>query len=273
MKDSFEISLLESGDLMRAGAEALLANVGRVVAVITVIISALVLFTDIGFADFGAESFTSTLAVMLVASYLMYFSMSDAGESLGESSEEYKSASKKCLALSEKICGERLVDLRDFCKRYSEEELLYRRENLLFGYGYTIKDYEDYKRGSPVGKRSSKIFRKAEKMKAILITPQTLLSKGRAKTKSELQNPEKTKRLTMLLKLIPTTVCMTVTVSVILTAKDGLTLSSVMDGLFKLSSLILIGFKGYSAGYTYTKRTLSLWFDTKARLLESFLTS
>ena len=75
MSDKFEISLLEAGSLMQRGMITLAANVGKVTAVITLVVSALVLFTDIGFADFGTESFISTLAVMLISSYLMYFSI------------------------------------------------------------------------------------------------------------------------------------------------------------------------------------------------------
>ena len=273
MKDRFEISLLESGELMKRGAEALVANIGRVIAVITVIVSALALFTDISFQDFKTESFTSTLAVMLVSSYIMYFSMSDAGESLGEESEEYKAAIKRCEELSGKISGDILTPLRDFCKRYSEDELSYRKEGYLVSFGYSIEDYNAYKSGKAFDKKAKRIFRRAEKMRAVFLTPQLLLSKGRFKTKSELQSPEGRKRLKMLLKLIPTTICMTVTVSVMLTAKEGLTASGIVDGIFKLASLPIIGFKGYASGYNYTKKSIPLWLDAKARLIEAFIKS
>ncbi len=273
MKDRFEVSLLESGELMKRGAEALVANVGRVIAVITILISALVLFTDISFQDFKTESFTSTLLVMLVASYLMYFSMSDAGESLGEESDEYKNAIKKCEELSGQISGDMLPALRAFCKSYSEDELLYRRESFLVSFGYSIDDYTAYKDGADFDRKTKRVFRRADKMRAVFISPQSLLSKGRQRTKSELQSPESKKRVKMFLKLIPTTICMTVTVSVMLTTKEGLTASGVVDGIFKLASLPLIGFKGYAAGYTYTKRTIPLWLDTKARLIDAFIKS
>ncbi len=273
MKDRFEISLLESGELMKKGAEALVANIGRVIAVITIIVSALALFTDISFQDFKTESFTSTLAVMLVASYIMYFSMSDAGESLGEESEEYERAIKKCEELSGKIKGDMLSPLREFCKRYSEEELSYRKESFLLGHGYSSEDYATYKSGGDFQKKALRVFKRADRMRAVFLSPQALLSKGRFKTKSELQSPESKKHLKMLLKLIPTTLCMTVTVSVMLTAKDGLTASGVIDGIFKLASLPIIGFKGYASGYNYTKKTIPLWLDAKARLVEAFIKS
>ena len=271
MKDRFEISLLESGELMKKGGEALVANIGRIIAIITIIVSALALFTDISFQDFQTESFTSTLSIMLVASYVMYFSMSDAGESLGEESEEFKTATKKFEELSNKISGDMLTSLRDFCKSYSEEELSYRKESFLLSYGYCIEDYKAYKIGKNFDRKAERIFKRTDRMRAVFLSPQALLSRGRFKTKSELQSPESRKRLKMILRLIPTTVCMTVTVSVMLTAKDGLTASGVIDGIFKLASLPIIGFKGYAAGYNYTKKTILLWLDAKARLVESFI--
>ena len=66
MKDKFDLSLLDAGTLIKKGYGAVVANIGKVVATITVIVSALVLFTDISFSDFGKESFTSTLLVMLL---------------------------------------------------------------------------------------------------------------------------------------------------------------------------------------------------------------
>ena len=44
-----------------------------------------------------------------------------------------------------------------------------------------------------------------------------------------------------------------------------------MEGIFKLSALPIIGFKGYGAGYSYSKDTKSAWIDTKARILEQFV--
>ena len=64
---------------------------------------------------------------------------------------------------------------------------------------------------------------------------------------------------------------MAVTVSVVLSAKESLTAVDVIDGLLKLSSLPIIGFRGYSQGYVYTKKNISAWLDTKTSLLTAFL--
>lgn len=272
MKNDFEISLLESGNLIKRGCGILVSNIGKTVAVITLVITSLVLFTDIGFAKFTGESFTSTMAVMLLASYLMYFSMEDAGERLGEESDEYKKAYDASCRLSDKITGQDIKALRSFCKEYSKEELEYRRANLLLRYGYSVSDYQNYQSAGTCDKKARRIFRKAEKLKAFNLTPRMLLSKEKSREKNELRNPESFKLPSMIIKLIPTTLCMTVTVSVMLTAKENFGAADVIDGLFKLSALPVVGFRGYAAGYNFTKRTLTSWISTKSRLLEAFLT-
>ena len=74
----------------------------------------------------------------------------------------------------------------------------------------------------------------------------------------------------LLLKILPSTICMILTVSVMLNVKEDMTASDVINGILKLSALPVIGFKGYSAGYGYTKNSLSLWIETKANILEKF---
>ena len=271
MKNDFEISLLESGNAIKRGLGILASNVGKTVAVITLAVTSLVLFTDIGFAEFGGESFTSTMAVMLIASYLMYFSMEDAGERLGEESEEYVKAYSECAKLSNEITGCDIPRLRSFCKDYAKEELEYRRENLLLCYGYAKEDYDEYKASGTCEKKALKCFRKADRLKAFNLSPKILLSKEKTKERSELKNPENSKLPSMILKLIPTTLCMTVTVSVMLTAKENFGIADVIDGLFKLSALPVAGFRGYADGYNYAKRIQSSWISTKTRLLEAFI--
>ena len=63
---------------------------------------------------------------------------------------------------------------------------------------------------------------------------------------------------------------MTLTVSVALSTKDGLTAADILGGILKLSALPMIGFKGYSAGYNYSKHLASAWLETKAEIIEGF---
>ncbi len=255
---------------LREGYASILANASKIIAVITLIVAALVTFTDITLSDFGSNGFSTGLAVMLIASYLIYFSLEEAGEQLGTESEEYKSALRCYAEAREKISPDSIGRLRDFCCRYAAEERDFRKRSYLGEQGYTLAEYEAYRGGAPCARRARRIFRRAEAIKSVRLTPSVLMCRERTKRKSELESPERTRLLGMLLRLLPSTLCTVFTVSVMLTAKDGLTAAAVIEGILKLSALPIIGFKGYSAGYEYVRGTKSAWLETKARLLEAF---
>lgn len=274
MKNSdFEMDLLDTADIMKRGYAFLINNVGKSVALITVLVACLVTFTDIGFHDFGTAGFTSTLAMMLIGSYLMYFSLEEAGERLGEETEQFRSATEKYTAAKSKINADMTGELRQFCSDYSREELAYRRNSFLVCHSLTPDEYESYKNGSCVEKRNARIFRKADRIKAIPLTVSMLLDREKSSSKSELYNPNKAKTVRMILKLIPTTVCMLFTGSVMLSAKDGLSAGVVIESILRLATLPIVGFKGYSAGYMHAKNSRSAWIETKARLLDAFISS
>ncbi|MBQ7363194.1 MAG: hypothetical protein IJW48_01960 [Clostridia bacterium] len=273
MKNSFDASLLDTGAAMKRGYSLLLENVGKTVAFITGVVVTLVTFTEIGFLDFRAASFTTTVLVMLLASYIIYFSLEDAGEKLGRESEEYRRSEESYKKAKERLSGADITRLREFLSSYSEEELAFRRRSYLFGFGYSAADYEAYLGGARPSKRAARIFGKAKKMKPVAITPKQLLSKERFEHRSELSNPEGRKLLRLILKLIPTTVCMIFTVSLMLGAKEGMTREFIIESILKLSALPIIGLRGYAEGYRYAKEELPLWLDTKTRLIDAFLRS
>ena len=89
--------------------------------------------------------------------------------------------------------------------------------------------------------------------------------------RADISDPRGKKILGALISLIPSTICMVFTVSIILTAKDNMTISTVIDSLIKLSALPIVGLKGLLDGYTFAKEDKTNWLNTKARLLEGFL--
>ena len=271
MNNKFDTAILDSGDFMRRAGLAILNNAGRAVTFITLAVASLVTFTDISFGGFGAKNFTTLVVIMLVASYLIYFSMEDSGEKAGEDSEEFKTAVKRYCEAREKIGADKISALREFCKEYSRAELEYRRESLLMSYGENKEDFERFLNdGCKFSKRKMKIFKKVARLRAVELTPKTLLTYEHVKSRSELSNPEIFKLLKLALKLVPTTLCMLLTISIIPTLKEDMTASAVIEGILKLSSLPVIAFRGYSAGYFFARRSKCLWIETKARLLEAF---
>lgn len=267
----FDKELLEISGTMKNGYLFFINNAGKAIALITLAVCTLVIFADVGLADIGSAAFTATLTAMLIASYIIYFSLEDSGERLGERSEEYITAEKKYKEAKSKISAASIGPLRRFCIKYSEDELRYRRESFIAEAGYTEEEYAEYKRGARVTLRERWYFSRARGMRAVNLTPAMLLSGAGISAASELENPERKKLLYSFLNLLPSTLCMIMTVSVILTVRGDLTPSVILDGMIKLSALPIIGFRGYCAGYSFVKDKRSVWLETKARLLESFV--
>ena len=269
--DRGQNDLLSLGDSIRSRFSALISNAGKVIAFITLAVAVLVTFTDIAFSDLRSEGFTATLTVMLFSAYLMYFSLEDAGEREGEESEEYRKASARYLEARGKITPDSIEALRAFCLDYSERELEYRRLGFLSERGFSKRDYLDYKAGKEFSKRTKRVFKRADRLRAIRLTPSVLLSHSHGITRADVVDPRGKKLFGALISLIPSTICMVFTVSIMLTAKENMTLSTVIDGLIKLSALPIVGLKGLIDGYSYAREDKTNWLNTKARLLEAFL--
>ena len=265
----FEVSLLESGEFIKRGLSSIANNVGKAVALITLLVACLVTFTEVGFCEFGTESFTSTLILMLTASYLMYFSLEEAGERLGEDSEEFKEASEEYKKAAAAVSPGDINKLREFCLEYTEGELEYRRAGIIASGGLSVSEYARYKNGEKFPTRARRIFKRADREKAATLSPGMLLEKE-SRHSSELKNPERGKIFGLIIKLIPSSIGMIFTASVMLGAKDGMTASRVIECILKLSTLPIVGFRGYSIGYGYAKRIRPVWIHTKTRLLLAF---
>ncbi|MBQ7343245.1 MAG: hypothetical protein IJW53_00605 [Clostridia bacterium] len=270
MKDGLDLGLVSSGSLVKRGYSFLIANVGKTVALITLAVSALVLFTKISFSELSSESFTGTLVMMLIASYVMYFSLEDAGERLGRDSDAYKAVKERYEEKKKSVKGHDLAALRKFCLDYREAELGYRRSNMLFSLGYTEEEYKSYLGGEKMSKKAMKDLGRVKKMKRAELAAASLLSNDKGQ-KSELYNPAENKLLRLIMRLIPSTVCMLFTVSVMISVKDNLGAAGVIEALVKLSTLPAIGLKGYSGGYEYVTESEIGWIETKSRLLDAFL--
>ena len=270
MKDGLDLGIISSGALVKKGYSFLIANVGKTVALITLFVTVLVSFTEISFSELRGESFTSTLIMMLIASYVMYFSLEDAGEKLGRESDGYKEARGKYESLKARVGGGDVGELRQFCLDYRNADLEYRRSNLLFSLGYTEEEYESYLRGEKADKRAKRELGRVKRMKRAELNTAMLMSSDK-RASSELYNPESRRLLHTLIKLLPSTVCMIFTVSVMISLKENLTAAGVIEVLLKLSTLPVIGLKGYAAGYEYATERERGWINIKSRLLASFL--
>ena len=271
MKDKEHNELLLIDGAMRGSFSSLITNAGKVVAGITLLVAVLVTFTDVAFSDIRSESFTTTFIIMLISAYLMYFSLENAGEREGEESEEYRTAHKRYIATKAKITPDRVEDLRGFCIDYTKRELDYRITSYLAERGYSLKELLAFEGGESFPAEARRVFKKARRITAIRLTPAMLLSPSPVSLRGEIVDPRGKWLFGALSSLIPSTLCMIFTVSVILTAKENMTLSTVIDSLIKLSALPIIGLKGLLDGYLYARETKAEWLNTKTEILLEFL--
>ena len=267
-QNDFDLSVLSSPLLTGGGLIGLIGSSGWAVAAIALFIAALVTFTEVGFVGGVNENVTGTVIVLLISSYLIYFSMESAGQRLGKQSEEYKKAHEEYKEALSPIRPEDIYQLREFCRDYAVRELIFRQEARLMRFGLTYSDYERFVEGEYRGGHLS-LLRSVKRMRPKRLTPHMLLTVTDS-ADTELTRPEGKRLLTTLSKLLPTTVCTFFTGALVLGFKDNLTALTVAEGLVKLSALPIIAFKGYLAGYNYAVGSLSVWIGTKTKLLKSF---
>ena len=264
-----EHGLLLPDTLMRRGYSALIKNCGKLIAALTAVIVVLVTFTDIGFFHLGAKEMTANVLLLLVASYIIYFSLEDAGEALGREDAEYREVREKLTVLTERIEGGMIADLRRFLTDYLAGELDGRREAMLSLGGYTKEEYAAYLDGGSCDKRAARLFARVSRQKPIKLGVGTLLAE-KSRGTVEIKNPRGPKLIGLCVRLIPTTVCTVFTASVVLGLKDGLGAAEIIEGLVRLCPLPIVALRGYSQGYTYVTEAEVSWMKTRCRLLEAF---
>ena len=264
-------SILDRGNTaIKRGTAYLLENLGKAVALITALVACLVIFTEISFQGFSAKSLTTTLIAMLISSYVIFFSLCDAGERSGKESEEYVEACKKLKEARDKISGESIGSFRTFIEDYTKAELRHRRRIYLLGYGLNEQGYEAFINTGDGSRSERKVYKRASKMRPARLTPTMLLSTERVGAE-ELECPERFKALRQLLKLLPTTVCTLLTVSMALSLRDGLTAENIIEGILRLSTLPVVAFRGYACGWSYAKGPLTAWQRAKTDILLAYL--
>lgn len=270
-KALFEDTILDSGELIKRAARGAIYNMGRIIAVFTLLITVAVTFTNITLSYELTEELISSVLLLLTSSYIIYFSLVDAGEKYGMESEEYCGAAKAYCTARSKIRGDMIEDLRAFCTEYAEREMNFRKKAALLSAALSEEELLRYNSGERFSGRIRHTLAKISGIKPMILTPTLLLGSERSSTRSELESPEKRKFPMLVLKLIPSTLCMLVTLSVILTAKEEMTSADILNGILKLSALPLVGFRGYASGYSYAKHSLADWLKTKTDILESFI--
>lgn len=260
---------LDPTSLLKKSGGGLIGDVGKLIAIITLIVACLVTFTDISFYELGAERLTSTLILMLVGAYLMFFSLEESGERQGERTEEFSLAKEAYKSTLAKIKPSDIIGLEKFLKERKKHELLRRREEYLSSLGLSAELL--CASNAPLTKEEARARRGALRISVRALRAQDLLERDSTPGRNELYHITLKKLLRIAGRLIPTSACIIFTASVMLSTKGELTAGTVIESLLRLATLPIVGFRGYSFGYRYTKHTRSYQISEKTRILESFL--
>lgn len=246
-------------------------NIGQAVAIITAIAAVLLCFLEVALPELSYKSITVEVAVLLLASYIIYFSLLDAGEGYGRSTDVYKESEAAYMKVRAQIGSNMIDELRQYLVEYASKEAEHKRRMLLVGEAVSLEDYRRYKNGEKMPTRLRRACKKADAIRPRPINPRLLLEREERGSEARLVSPRASRPISELIKLIPMTLSTLFTVSLIITTKDGLTAATVLESLIKLSCLPIVALRGYIGGYKYATEELSAWYDKRREMLAAFL--
>ncbi len=240
--------------------QRLFAHIGLWIAVLALLIAALATFTDLSLLALSAEALTLKLGIYAVATVVIFLSLEEEGECAGRTESSFSEA-QSALKKAESAVTPRLYGaLEDFCRKYVTEELSERRAMLLLAYG--VREESELKASAA---------RHYRRLRPLPIRASMLLGKGTESDCAPLWQPARQRRLRLLKKLVPSLFCTAFGIGIAISVRDSLTASAVIEGLFKLSALLIIGLRGYTQGYLLVSEAEIPFIRAKTRLLAQFL--
>ena len=204
--------------LAKETKESIVGGIGKIITLLTLAAVAIIIFTEVSFVKMNAEAFTCELIALIIGAIVSYCAMEGQGERLGLESDEGTSALHALMERIAKIQGEDIEPLCDFCTHYAKEEAGRRRTRYLLSHGLCDKDLLAYQRGEACAKKAARILRVAARIRPMTLTPAMLLTTATHSTGEELSDPQRQRRGYLLLSLLPSVLCMTLTVSIAISA-------------------------------------------------------
>lgn len=258
----------ESASLLNAslaslskGRQKLFTHIGFWIALLALLIAALATFTDISILSLSAETLTLTVAVYAAVTVVIFFSLAEEGERVGRSEAAYREAEKSLDMAVARVTPAQYASLEIFCRRYAENEFSERRARLLLAHG--IIGEEDVP--------PKKAARQLRRLRPLQLNAFMLLGRSSSDTDSPLHSPEKKRKNRLFLRLAPSLICTCFGIGIAIGVRDSLTPSAILEGIFKLSALLIVGLRGYMQGYLFVGESEIPFLRAKARLLERFL--
>ncbi len=262
MERESERLLASSLASLSKGRQRLFAHIGLWVAALSLLVAALVTFTEISLLSLSLQSLTLTVAVYAAVTVVMYISLEEEGELAGRTESAYKEAENALTATAARITAVHYAPLEAFCRLYTKEELAERRARLLLTYGISDEAQQEL---------PAAVQRRICRLRPLQLNASMLLGKPAKAADSPLCDPDRRRRTRLLTRLTPSLLCMTFGIGIAIGARDALTVSAILEGIFKLSALLIVGLRGYVQGYLFVSEAEIPFIRAKTRLLERFL--
>lgn len=243
------------------GRQRLFSHIGLWIAALALLVAVVVTFADISLLTLSAESLTLKMAIYGAVTVIMFLSLEEEGERTGRTESAYKESEAAFLAAKAEITPDRYGALDDFCKDFVEKELQKRRALLLLSHGIVKED-------APC---PPAVQRRLNALRPLQIHAAALLDRSTQPARSPLQDPEKHRRCRLLARLLPSLLCSVLGIGIAIGVRGTLTPAAVVEGLFKLSALLIVALRGYAIGFLYVGETEISFIRAKTRLLLQFL--
>ena len=102
------------------GRQKLAAHIGLWVAFLSLLVAALVTFTDVSLLSLSAQTLSLTVAVYAAVTVVMYLSLEEEGERVARAETAYKEAEKALSETVARVTPELYGELEAFCRRYTK---------------------------------------------------------------------------------------------------------------------------------------------------------
>ncbi len=270
MSNPFSEAPLSEG---RGALRGVLSHLGIVCAVFTFLSVSALFFTDISISLQTSLSFSLQFLVLLFASYVMYFSLSETGADRAKQEKEYGEARDRAsiLRLSFREKGD-MRSLLLFCERVSRRETESKRSALLSFYGLSEKDLTDKGNEAHLSPAQKRGLVRVRRMRQVRISPSMLLfSREEGGYRPPLsKTPAAAKRRRFLPYLFASLFTAFFSVSVLCQIIVAPNPALLVGYLSKVFTLVFNGIKGYRAGYCNIAKDTVLYLEEQSDLLEEY---
>ncbi|MBQ8908165.1 MAG: hypothetical protein IJY71_06235 [Clostridia bacterium] len=257
----------------RGTLRGVLSNLGIVCAVFTFLAVSALFFTDITVSFQASLSFSLQFLILLFASYVMYFSLSETGADRAKQEKEYCEAAERARRFRLRFREE--GDMRSlllFCERVSHRETLSARRALLSLYGLSEEALTEKAPSATLSPAQKRGLIRVKRMRQVRITPSMLLwSREEGGYRPPLsKTPAAAKRRRFLPYLFASLFTAFFSVSVLCDIIVNPNPALLVGYVSKMFTLVFNGIKGYRAGYCNVAKDTAVYLEEQSDLLEEY---